>query len=131
MSKKVRKKKRKMPQYKERGGLGQIITYGFVLIGFLIVGIINKSFFNPKMYLMFGALAIVLIYSTIRYLTKQVDPSAKENYEKFVELVEEDDDFDYDYYANKTEEELYSADDEDIDDVDEENDEEDDIGNDD
>lgn len=127
MPKKVNKKKKKMPKYKERGGLGQIITYGFVLTGFLVIGIINKSFFNPKMYLMFGVLVLVLIYSVIKYLTRQVDPSAKKNYERFVQLVEEDDDFDYDYYANKTEEELYSADDEDIDDVDEENEEEDDI----
>lgn len=127
MAKKVNKKgsrRNKMPKYREQGGIKQITTYGMVLVVFLVMGIWNRSLLSGEMLAMFGVLIAILIYSILKYTTRSVNPTERENYEKFISLVEEDDNFDYDYCENKTEEELYGADDEEIedDDLDEEDD---------
>lgn len=96
MKKRLRRQKYKVPKYREPYGLGNIAIYA-VIIGIFIVGGI-KTGFTKHNILMLAVLIGVLIFSIVRHFLQKSNPVAKENYEKFRAMIEEDDDFNYDLY---------------------------------
>lgn len=96
MKKRLRRQKYKVPKYREPYGLGNIVMYAIILGMFIIGGI--KTGFTRHNILMLAVLVGVLIFSVIRHFLQKPNPLAKENYEKFRAMIEEDDDFDYDAY---------------------------------
>lgn len=83
-------------RYREPYALRNIITYAGVMFIFFIGGIMNGM--DKKFFVMLGLMGLYLVYGIIRYIRSKNNPIAKENYEKFKAMIEEDDDFDYDAY---------------------------------
>lgn len=96
MKKRLRRQKYKVPKYREPYGLGNIVIYAVILGMFIVGGI--KTGFTKHNILMLAVLIGVLIFSIIRHFLQKPNPLAKENYEKFKAMIEEDDNFDYDLY---------------------------------
>lgn len=128
MAKKLNRKPKKVGKYKVPSAkkpyrVGNILTYGGILIVFGALLITHPQMINAKNVIMLLVLLGFFVYGTIRFFTAN-NPVPSEMFEAMLKDVKEDDDFDYDYYINKSEVELYGANE------DENLDEEDDISGD-
>lgn len=133
MAKKVNRKPKKVGKYKVPSAkkpyrVGSILTYGGILLVFGVLLITHPQMINAKNIIMLLVLLGFFVYGIIRFFTAN-SPVPSELFEAMLKDVKEDDDFDYDYYMNKSETELYGADEDETedDDLDEEDNIEDDI----